>query len=94
VIYALITVGVFVGLIVLLLNLMATVSLVRTSALTRFQKIAQATLAEGRRVDRMAGSEIGEPVAAARETDEGSVHRTSGRNSTRCRLTAREPNPC
>ena len=43
-IYALITVGVFVGLIALLLNLMATVSLVRTSALTRFQKIAQAII--------------------------------------------------
>jgi hypothetical protein len=44
VIYALITVGVFVGLVVLLLNLMATVSLIRTSALTRFQKIAQAII--------------------------------------------------
>ena len=43
-IYALITVGVFVGLVVLLLNLMATVSLIRTSALTRFQKIAQAII--------------------------------------------------
>jgi hypothetical protein len=40
--YALIAVGGFVALIVVVLNLMATVSLIRTSSLTRFQKIAQA----------------------------------------------------
>jgi hypothetical protein len=37
-------VGGFVVLIVVVSNLMATVSLIRTSSLTRFQKIAQATI--------------------------------------------------
>lgn len=38
---ALIAVGGFVVLIVVVLNLMATISLIRTNGLTRFQKIAQ-----------------------------------------------------
>jgi hypothetical protein len=42
--YALIAVGGFVALIVVVLNLMATVSLIRTSSLTRIQKIAQAII--------------------------------------------------
>jgi hypothetical protein len=39
--YVLVAVGGFIALIVVVLNLMATVSLFRTSSLTRFQKIAQ-----------------------------------------------------
>jgi hypothetical protein len=41
---ALIAVGGFVVLIVVVLNLMATVSLIRTNGLTRFQKVAQGVI--------------------------------------------------
>jgi hypothetical protein len=44
VIYALVAVGAFVALIVLAANLMATVALIRTGALTRFQKVAQCVI--------------------------------------------------
>jgi hypothetical protein len=43
-IYAVIAVGGFVVLIIAVLNLMATVSLIRTSGLTRFQKVAQGVI--------------------------------------------------
>ena len=42
--YALMAVGGFVVLIVVVLNLMATVALIRASGLTRFQKVAQAVI--------------------------------------------------
>ena len=42
--YALVAVGAFVALIVVVANLMATVALIRTSGLTRFQKIAQGVI--------------------------------------------------
>jgi hypothetical protein len=41
---ALIAAGAFVALVVVVLNLMATVSLIRTSSLTRFQKVAQGVI--------------------------------------------------
>jgi hypothetical protein len=42
--YVLIAIGVIVGLIVVAANLTATVALIRTSALTRFQKVAQGVI--------------------------------------------------
>ena len=42
--YVLIAVGAFLTLIVVLANLMATMALIRTDSLTRFQKIAQAII--------------------------------------------------
>jgi hypothetical protein len=42
--YLLIAVGAFVSLAVILANLMATIALARTCALTRFQKVAQGVL--------------------------------------------------
>jgi hypothetical protein len=42
--YALVAVGAFVALVVVVANLMATVALIRTSGLTRFQKVAQAVI--------------------------------------------------
>src|ERR1700720_3551618 len=42
--YALIAIGAFVALIVVVANLMAIVALIRTSGLTRFQKIAQGVI--------------------------------------------------
>jgi len=44
VIYVLLAVGAFVALIVIMANAMATVALIRTSGLTRFQKIAQGVI--------------------------------------------------
>jgi hypothetical protein len=44
VIYALVAIAVVVGLIVVVANLMATVALIRTSGLTRFQKVAQGVI--------------------------------------------------
>lgn len=43
-IYVLLAVGAFVALIVIMANAMATVALIRTSGLTRFQKIAQGVI--------------------------------------------------
>lgn len=42
--YVLVVVGGFIALVVVVLNLMATVSLIRTSGLTRFQKVTQAAI--------------------------------------------------
>jgi hypothetical protein len=42
--YALVAVGAFVALVVVVANLMATVALIRTSGLTRFQKVAQGVI--------------------------------------------------
>jgi len=44
VIYALIAVGAVAGLVLVAVNLMATVALVRTNGLTRFQKVAQGVI--------------------------------------------------
>jgi hypothetical protein len=44
VIYALMAVGIVAGLALITANLMATVALVRTSGLTRFQKVAQGVI--------------------------------------------------
>jgi hypothetical protein len=42
--YALIAIGILVAAVLVLANLMATVALIRTDSLTRFQKIAQAVI--------------------------------------------------